>query len=353
MARRRRGDGSVFYSKSEGCWVARVSLGFRDGKRIRRRVRAGNERDARAELDNLLRAYRPGRDPATMTLDAYLSDWMTGKAREVRPATMTAYRGHVLLHITPLLGGIAVSRLQPNDVRRLIADRLRAGVTPATVGHIITTLRIALGVVHREGGINANPATAVRLPRVDREPVRAMSPDEAKAIVRGVADGPLGPLYLLLLGSGMRLGEALRLDWRDVGPDTVSIRHGKTRRSVRTIPVAAFALAALPPRGKDDEPVFLGPRTGKRLTQPTVSHHFPRLLARVGLPRMRVHDLRHGHATLLLAAGTPMRVIADQLGHANPSMTANVYAHVTEAMSRSAIANLDAIMGPQMGPDNG
>jgi integrase len=89
------------------------------------------------------------------------------------------------------------------------------------------------------------------------------------------------------------------------------------------------------------DPVFVGPRRGQRLRVDVVTHHFPRLLEAAGLPRMRVHDLRHGTATLLLSLGVPSRDIADLLGHATPSVTMNVYMHVTERMQREAVDRLD------------
>jgi integrase len=115
---------------------------------------------------------------------------------------------------------------------------------------------------------------------------------------------------------------------------------------IRATPISEEAVEALrahrgkTPRYGLDEPVFLGPRTKERLRGSTVSHAFPRLLERAGLPRMTVHQLRHGHATLLLAQGVPMRVIADQLGHADPGFTARVYSHVVPSMQNAAVKGL-------------
>jgi integrase len=157
---------------------------------------------------------------------------------------------------------------------------------------------------------------------------------------------PLEPLYVLLLGSGLRLGEAVALTWRDIDLEAgfVSVRVSKSR--VRATPINEEAAEALrvhrakTPRYGPDEPVFLGPRTRERLRGSTVSHAFPRLLEKAGLPRMTVHQLRHGHATLLLAQGVPMRVIADQLGHADPGFTARVYSHVVPSMQNAAVKGL-------------
>lgn len=340
----------MFFSRADGAWIARVSLGVIDGRRVRHKVRAPTERAARAELERLQRAYSAGGDPATMTLDAYLADWLAGVRPTVRASTHTSYAGHVRLHISPLLGGILVARLRPADVRRLIAHLLAARLSPATVRLVVTTLRIALGHAVRERAIPDNPAD-VRLPRAEREPVRPLTAEMAERILRAVEGDSYEALYRLLLGSGMRLGEAVGLDWRDVELDEafVVVRTSKTK--VRAVPLSDDAVAALrvhrarAPLLGPEVPVFLGPRTGRRLSGHTVSHAFPRLLEQHGLPRMRVHDLRHGTATLMLAQGTPMRVIAEQLGHANPSLTAKTYAHVVPEAQRSAIRSIGSRIG--------
>lgn len=345
--RRRRGAGSVFYDHAERAWVARVSLGTRNGKRIRHKERAPSEKLARAALERLQRSYGPATEAATMTLDAYLEGWLGTHGPNVRRSTLRSYRGHVANHISPLLGGIIVAKLRPADVRRLIAAVL-SKASASTAGHVVTTLRIALGAAVSDGSIERNPA-AVRLPHVDREPIRPLTGEEARKLSGAIAGDQFEPLYRLLMGSGMRLGEATGLDWRDVHLDEAFVVVRRAKTIARAVPISADAVSALRAHRwttDPEAPVFLGPRTGKRLPPDTVSHAFPRLLRRAGLRPMRVHDLRHGVATTMLAAGVPMRVIAEQLGHANPATTAKLYAHVIPESQRAAIGALDDVLGP-------
>lgn len=346
--RRRRGDGTVFYDHAEKVWVARVSLGTRNGKRIRHKERASTERGARAALEGLQRAYGAAADPATMTLHVYLESWLGSHAVGIRPSTLRSYRGHVANHIAPLLGGIIVAKLRPADVRRLIAQVLTVA-SPSTAGHVVTTLRIALGAAVAERSLVDN-AAAVRLPKVERDPIRPLTGDEARKVSVAIAGDRYEALYRLLMGSGMRLGEATGLDWRDVHLDEAFVVVRRSKTKARAVPISADAVVALRAHREAAKvvgaeiPVFIGPRTGERLPNATISHAFPRLLLRAGLRRMRVHDLRHGVATTMLAAGVPMRVIAEQLGHANPAMTAKVYAHVIPESQRAAIGSLDDVL---------
>jgi integrase len=252
------------------------------------------------------------------------------------------------LHIDPLLGGILLAKLRPADVRRLI-DALEAkGLKPATIVRVVTTLRIALNAAVGERVIVDNAAAHIRLPSVDREPVRPLLHAEADAILNAVDGTWIGPLVRLLLGSGMRLGEAIGLDQRDLLLDAGFVRVRRSKTDVRAVPISDDAVAALrealalAPRRGPDEPVFYSPRRPReRLRGGSVSHALPRILQRAGLERLAPHALRHGAATLMLADGHPMRVIAEQLGHRNPAITARVYAHVIPEAQRSAVGSLE------------
>ena len=346
MARRRqRGSGSVFYDHHARSWVAVVSIGSRHGKRIRRKVRAASERAAKVELDRLQRAYTNSTDPTTGTLGDYLDAWLRSHSRSVRASTATSYAGHVNLHIAPLLGGIPLAKLRPADVRRLVDDLESKRLSPATIVRTVTTLRIALNEAVGERVIPDNPASPVKLPRVERDPVRALTEAEADRILDAVRGHWCEHIVRVLLGSGMRLGEAIGLDQGDVLEGFVRVRISKTKvRAVRITEDAADAIReaiAIAPRRGAAEPIFYGSRTGDRMRADSVSQVFPKLMAAAGLGHITPHGLRHGAATLMLSAGVPMRAIADQLGHATPSITANIYAHVIPDLQRAAVAALE------------
>lgn len=348
--RRRRGDGSVFPRK-DGRWVAQVAYRGPDGRRkfLTRVVRS--EDLAKHAVQGLLTKVGADRDTfdARRPLDAYLEEWLGRVEVTVRPATYRSYRGHVEHHISPLLGGIPLDDLRTVDVDRLVRDRTRAGLSGATVRRILTTLGMAIKTAVDDGTIDRNVVAQVKRPKAPRHEITALTPERAKRILEAIAGDPNAALYELLLGSGMRAGEAIALDWRDVDLDngTVFIRTGKTPRAVRTIPIPPSVVASLrahrarastiDPRA----PVFVGERKGQRLRTDVALHRFQQLLRAAKIPSMRIHDLRHGHATLLLAAGVPMQVIADQLGHSNPATTAMVYAHVQPGALRKAVNSLD------------
>jgi integrase len=355
VKRRRRETGSVFYSASDRAWIARVSLGVVNGKRIGRKVRAATEDEALDQLERLRRAYGIGSVPADQTLDEYLQGWLDAN-RKVRASTLRSYREHVDRHISALLGGIEVVRLRPADVERLVADRLKATsqrgrpLSPATVGHIVQTLRIALNHGVRRGELQRNVAAMVDLPRVDHAPVVPMTDAEAQRLVDAFSGHWLGPLVRLLSGSALRLGEALSLNQSDIGEGFVRIRRSKT--TLRAVPItedaedAAREARMAAPRNGPNEPLFFGPRPNRqghrdRLSGSTVSHAVPRVIEAGGLARLTPHGFRHGAATIMVAKGAHIRVVAEQLGHKNPSLTLRTYAHVSPDSQRDAVRLLE------------
>ncbi len=353
MAKRgRRGFGTVYFSKRDKRFIARYPLGVVDGKRREKRVKCLDRDEADDELDKLRRLYAHGGHRFSGTLDEYLRDWLPSHGRRIRPSTLVSYRGHIDHHIGPLLGGIRLADLAPRDVRRLITACERKGLSAGTIHLVIRTLSAALGRAKAERIIVDNPVEGVELPRIVREPVRALTLAEADRIIDATTGTWLGPLVRVLLGSGLRLGEALGLDQRDLLLDAGFVRIRRSKTTVRAVPVSDDAVAALrdalaaAPRIGPEEPVFFGPRKSRhghrdRMRGYSVSHALPKLLEGAGLGHLAPHALRHGVATLMLAEGTPIRVIAEQLGHRDRGQLAmRVYAHVVPDAQRSAVASL-------------
>jgi integrase len=339
--------------------MAALSLGYdrKTGKRRTVRRRAPDKDAADRALRRLQREWGQAGEVAFVRLDDYLDEWLVAVKPSVAVSTHESYRIHVDKHISPALGAFTVGSLRPADVQGFVTRLDAKGLSASTVAHVITTLRMALGEAVRDGELTANPAAGARLPKRSHEPVEAMTLERARAIRRAVRKHWLEPIVTLLLGTGMRVGEACALDWHDVDlkAGKLLIRKGKTRSAVRTVHLVPWVVTALERqrattrRYGPREPVFLGSRinretrTIERLSTQSVTHAFPELLVAQGQPRMRVHDLRHGTATLLLAEGVPMRVISEILGHSNPAITARLYAHVGDESQRSAMAVLDIV----------
>lgn len=330
------------------------------------KVRAPTE-DAAIEALRGLRA-RYGADSAgdepMGTLSEYLASWLSSHERTIRASTATSYRSHVTLHIDPLLGGIPLHRLRPSDVDRLVSRLVGKGMRPASVARVVATLRVALGRAVRRRLIPDNPAARTPLPRLERRLVEPMTDAMADLIVDALAGRPdeeppvpehwLRPIVRVMLGTGLRVGEACGLDWGDAhegdgdDPGYVVVRVSKTRQRVQPLtPDAADALRSLRAARtlvSDKAPVFAMPsgrRKGRRMLVQSVSHALPDALEAAGLPRVTPHQLRHGYATRLVAHGVHMRLVGELLGHADGgALAARTYAHVVPEHLTAAVRSL-------------
>ena len=316
-------------------------------------------------------------DLSGLRLGAYLRRWLDDTvAPNVAPNTLRGYEAY--LKHTPPIADIPLQQLTPEHLERFYngmmtrrphAKKQPQPASPKTVRNVQTMLRMALGHAEQRGHIRRNPAMLVPLRHVTPPPVEALTPERARDILGAIAGDPLEAAYALAL-LGLRSAEIRGLARSDLdldamtltvrrqlsgsGPDAV-LRPTKTAASVATMPLPTSVVDRLrahlvredarrPIVPLDDSLVFVT-ETGYAIHGSWFTKHFQRLLKDAGLPKMRLHDLRHGAATLLVDAGAHPRIVQEYLRHAPGSkMTMARYAHVTAAQQRDAADLLDAAL---------
>jgi integrase len=375
MARSRRasyGEGSVYQRESDGKWVAVV---LDEGKR--RTIYGATRNEVLAKREALRAALHFG-EPAPdlrLTVGEHLIAWLESKRPpNVRPATWISYEAQVNLHLAPL-HRIALAKLTPNDVRNLVRRLLDEGLSPRSAGYALVILRMALRQAVADRLIGRNVATYVDLPRREQVEIQPLSPLQARQLVAAAREDRRGVLWILLLGTGLRLGEALGLRWADIDledgkisvrgslrPQPLKLRGSdprlalvetKTAASRRTIAGPAFVLAALRQHQARSAEipanvmnlVFTTPR-GTPIDPRNANRQFGEFLRRNELPQIRVHDLRHTAASLLLAQGFSLEDVKRYLGHSSIVQTSNTYGHLVAGRSAEVAAGMDrAVIG--------
>jgi integrase len=325
-------------------WVS----GFRtreDAKRARN--------EARAKADR--RAWRA---PAKLIVGGYLDEvWLPAVRTKVAASTYTSYRQN-LAKVAARIGHVRLTDLDAPTLDALYADLEASGLARSTVRLIHTQFHRALADAVRWDLLSRNPASLVDPPKPGRRAPTVWTAEQLRAFLTGVADDRLVALYQLAAATGMRLGELVGLGWADMHLDGeyLTVQQAKTaagRRRVELDPATVAALRAHRRRQaaerlafgagyRDHGLVFTRPG-GEPLNPDAVLLAFKRRAARLGLPVIRFHDLRHGWATLALEAGEHPKVVAEQLGHASVKVTLDTYSHVTPGMQRGAVARVASL----------
>ncbi|MGP3934237.1 tyrosine-type recombinase/integrase [Nonomuraea sp. KM88] len=339
------------------------------------------EDDAKAARDEARVKARRGEyvDRNTITVREYLDEWIEAHAVEIKPKTLADYRHMINRYIKPNIGPLRLQAVRASTITKLYRDLMAGGgkngrpLSSRTVDYVHAILRKAFrDAVNVDELLSSSPVEKAKRPRREiREPGTVWTTDQLKAFLRYARDHRLWPFFHLAAYTGARRGELLHLRWSDVDLDAKELvirgsasfidgaRVEGTTKSGRkrivslddgTITVlrnqhkmqAADKLKVGPEwRGGGDYVFTTG--WGEPVHPDTLSSLFPILIKRYNetypdhpLPHARLHDLRHIHATTLLLAGVPVHVVAARLGHADPSITLRVYAHVIRAAEASA-----------------
>jgi integrase len=333
------------------------------------------KKECQHALNEALSALRTGTfiEPSQQTVAGFLvGEWLPAmRPPRVRPSTWLSYQRNVERHIVPALGHLPLQRLTPPQLtafyRGLLETRHRrgsGGLAPKTVRNIHGALHAALRDAVRWGYVARNVAVAADLPKSMTPEMRVWSPEQLRGFLDHVQDDRLYAAWLLLATTGMRRGEVAGLRWVDVDLDAgrvsprrprVVVNHqvlvsepktAKGRRSIALDPATVAALRdhrrwqledrlAVGPGWEDSGLVFTWP-DGRPLHPERFSRWFEQHARAAGLPKIRLHDVRHSYATAALAAGIPAKIVSERLGHANIAITMDTYSHVLPGLDEQA-----------------
>jgi integrase len=367
-----------FTRKRGKTWTAYFYVSAGEGER-RQRSKGGfaTKRDAQAYLQKTVHTVHIGEyvEPARMTLAQYLLDrWLPTIETSIRPSTFDSYTRQLKLHVILYLGSVQLQQLSVDHLDRLYAELIKygredgkGGLSPKTIHYLHTTLHKALRDAVRKQLLVRNVADAADPPKTrqagDRE-MQTWNPEQVRTFLAALRGHRLEAAYLLAVTTGMRRGEVLGLRWRDIdfkqarlavrqtlGQVNYKLTFGapKTTRSRRTISLDPATLTALSDHrtrqrverttlgtAYNDQDLVFAKVDGSATHPDYFSQCFDRTVAKLPVPRIRLHDLRHTHATLGLRAGVPAKIMSERLGHASVGFTLDVYTHVIPGHDQDA-----------------
>lgn len=388
--------------KTADTWQIRIFRGRdEDGRQLfdYHTIHAATKREAEAAQTALLHALDTGGyvEPSRLTVAEYLETWLADyAAHNVSPRTFDRYCDVVRKHLVPAFGDVRLNQLTPVRIERYYAAALDHGrlrpVKPKSTGengaeaarepicglnaHTVlyhhAVLHGALKRALRLGLLAANPCDRVDPPRKPRAEMKAldeMDTERLLAFARHSEPLALYPAVLLAANAGLRRGEILGLRWSDLdaGAGVLYVRRSlqqsraglafkepKTASSRRMLSLDADTLAELKAyRARQnarrlelgaawqDHNLICPGHLGEPWRPDTLKRAYERMCTRHG-SAVRFHDLRHSHASQLIRAGAPAKVVQERLGHASAGFTLTVYGHLLPGMQDEAVTRLAA-----------
>jgi integrase len=317
-------------------------------------------------------------DRATLG-DWVRENWLPMIEGRIKPSTFDSYRRNMELHVLPALGARSLQQLTPAMLNTLYAELATLGnsrgpLNPKTVSYIHAIIHKALADAVDFGVVAINVAERAKPPRPSRRAAREIEcwePEELACFLNHVRGTRLEAAWRLAAMTGMRRGEILGLRWSDVDLHSarISVRQAlvsvayavlestpKTHQA-RVIDLDSDTVETLQAHRKKqatermewgadyrDKDLVVAKQNGEPIHPHSLSQAFERLVKRTGLRRIRLHDLRHTHATIAVKAGVPVKVVSERLGHENPAFTLRQYAHVVPGMQAEAAEKIAEVV---------
>jgi integrase len=305
----------------------------------------------------------------------------------IKPSTFDSYRRNMEIHVLPRLGTRPLQQLTAAMLNALYAElvgrRNPQGrpLSPKTVSYIHTIIHKALADAVDSGVVASNAAERAKPPRPNRRArreIQCWEPSELACFLGHVRGTRLEATWRLAAMTGMRRGEVLGLRWSDVDLNAGRI---SVRQALVTV---SYAVVESTPKSHQARVIDLDPETvellrihreqqrlersewggdhrendlvvtkenGEPIHPQSFSQAFERIVRRAGLRRIRLHDLRHTHATIAIMAGIPLKVISERLGHESPAFTLKQYAHVLPGMQAEAALHVARLVRASSGTE--
>jgi integrase len=385
MSKRAHNEGTVFEragrlradgTREPNRWVAEITIETPDGPK-RKVMYATSQKEAVRRLDaaKLARHQHRVSSITGQTLGEFVDGWLATVKPSIRPSTLVSYQTNVR-RIKRYLGQRDLDSVKPADIQEWYLRLQAEGLSPHTVAQARRVLHIALGDAVRWELIPRNPIDATEPPRAPQVEKSWLRANEARMLFEKTAGDPLHALWIVLATTGLRIGEALALDWSDFDEEvrTVRVRRAiqrqkglglvfvdtKTEKSRRTVELTRIATNALLRHREEQERaraqlgstwknsnLIFCTRVGGPLDGTNVYRSLRRVLVKNEIRRVGLHALRHSAASLMLAEGVPMKVVQEILGHSSYQLTANTYGHIAPDSQRDAAKRLDALFGEE------
>jgi len=338
----------------------------------------GTKKEAEKRLADLLHQLDTGTfmQPSKTTFAEYLTKWLADYAKpNVAPRSFERYTGVIQQHLIPDLGSLPLTQLRPEHLQSHYTAKLNAGLSASSIRYHHAVIHIALQTAVKWGLLGRNVADAVEPPRIHRAEMQTWDEGEVNQFLEAAKDSPYYALFHTAIYTGMRRSELLGLRWSDiefllpqlsVNRSLHHLKNGsyvftepKSDRSRRTIALSPSAVLTLQNHHETQklERLMLGVELkendlvfsrvdGKPLRPNSITRAWDMMCKRAGVKKIRLHDARHTHASLMLKQGIHPKIVQERLGHSSIQITLDTYSHVAPGLQQAAANRFDEIINP-------
>ena len=371
------GSHSIYQIKSgkdKGKWEAQIVLGFNEeGVPKKKRFKGDTRGEAKTKMDTWKEKNKIGIDweGSKKFYGIWISNWMEfyKKPPIIKQATYDNYMEWIENHIIPGIGEIPLCDLETDDIQKVYNKMMDDKLSPASIGKVHQLINGSLEKAIEVRLSEWNPAKATTRPPIKQAGAKAMTEEGMTAFLDLVykEDIRWKAAFITLLGTGLRIGELLALEWPDIDlkEGVIRVNKGlsrtreglvlettKTAKSTRMIPLPDEAIQVLAKLKEEQKVVYLKDinivfrtKNNTYISPRNFQRKYYTLRDKAGIPKeISVHGLRHTFATRLLEAGEDMRIIMELLGHAEISTTANIYSHVMPKTMKKATNKMNEFL---------
>lgn len=362
-------------TKDDKSWQIVLDKGVDvNGKRIREYITyKGNKQQAKNELAKRISEYNSGSyiESSKMTVKMLIDQWLTVYGvPQLAPSTVRGYKVNFDKHTIPYIGHILVQKLTGVEIQNMYTQLSKTGLSPRSVHYVHTTLHEVLEYAYKTRLISLNPANFVSAPKQAKYKAEVYNTDEVTKLLSCAKGTDMEIPLMIDLETGLRRGELLALKWSDINWEarTLIVQRNlvcidgeykfgspKTKSGNRKLLLSESLIEKLRQhRVKQTEiRLQLGATyqnndlvccrdDGNPYHTGSFSHKFANLLKKHGLKRIRLHDIRHTNATLMLENGIPAKIASERLGHSGIAITLDTYSHVSPIMQKDAVEKLSS-----------
>lgn len=362
-------------------WEGRYTAGYDPGtgKQIQRSITGKTQKEVAQKLRQITSEIDRGtyQEPCRMTVRDWMETWKATYTDDVKEDTAYLYKKNLDSYIIPRLGAVKLEKLTAPMIQAVYNDLVHPSkegirpLSPKTVRNVHGVFRKALQQAVLIDYLRANPADACKPPRAAKKEIAPLDEGHLSEFLKAIQGHPHGYLYQIAVFTGLREGELLGLTWDCVDLEQgillvkqqlrrhqqkggtyylTETKNGKSRViALAPSVVRLFRLQKVKQNGQrleagdlwTENGLVFSNRTGGFLSYRTVYDCFKRIVAKIGIPNVRFHDLRHTYAVLAIKGGDDIKTVQENLGHATAAFTLDVYGHVTPQMKKDSAERME------------